>query len=157
MSGEGLSGAAGREGGAPAAAGRRGEEGSVTVLALVLACLALTFALFLLDMAAVFRARGEAQGAADAAAKAAGLELSPLFGVGSDPQTAAARYAAANGAELVAVAVSGKGGMAAVTVTVRKRAHALFVPAGKGGFSVTATARCYLDPYGYLRMESGKR
>ena len=51
----------------------------------------------------------------------------------------------------------GAWGMAAVTVTVRKRAHALFVPAGKGGFSVTATARCYLDPYGYLRMESGKR
>jgi hypothetical protein len=96
------------------------------------------------------RARGEAQTAADAAAKAAGLELSPLFGVGNDPRAAAVGYAAVNGAEVVGFSIAPVARMLAVTVTVRKRAATLFVPAGKGGFSVTATARCYLDPGGAL-------
>jgi uncharacterized membrane protein len=126
-------------------------EGSVSLLALVLVCLSIVASMFLYDMAAVFRVRGEAQSAADAAAKAAGLELTPLFGVGTDPASAAASYAAANGAELVGLSLSRPGSMAAVTVTVRKRARTRFIPAGRGGFSVTATARCYLDPLGALR------
>ena len=36
------------------------------------------------DVAALYGARGEAQTATDAAAKAAGLELTPYFGVGSE-------------------------------------------------------------------------
>ncbi len=129
----------------------RRQDGSITILALVLACLALLSGLFLFDMAVVFRARSEAQGAADAAAKAAGLELSPLLGVGSDPVGAAASYATANGAEVVAVAVDREGVMMTVTVTVRRAARTLFVPLGRSGFWVTATSRCYLDPYGALR------
>ncbi len=135
----------------------RGQEGSVSLLALVLVCLTLVFSMFLLDMTAVFRARGEAQTAADAAAKAAGLELSPLFGVGNDPLSAAARYAAANGAELVGVSFDRPAGMVSVTVTVRRRARTRFVPLGKGGFSVTATACCYFDPLGGLRSAGEAR
>lgn len=127
-----------------------GEGGSVTIVVVILAAVVLMLGLFLFDMTVFLRARGEAQTAADAAAKAAGLELSPLFGVGSQPQAAAGRYAALNGAELIRCLVESRAGMLTVTVTVRKRAETLFVPLGRNGFSVTATARCYLDPRGPL-------
>lgn len=133
----------GGKGGRPAG---RGEEGSVAIIVVVLAVLTLALGLVLSDMMVFLRARGEAQTAADAAAKAAGLELSPLFGVGSDPAAAAARYAALNGAELAGCMVAPVAGRLTVTVTVRRRAATLFVPLGRNGFCVTATARCYLDP-----------
>lgn len=128
----------------------RGEGGSVTIITVVLVVMVLTLGLFLFDMMVLLRARGEAQTAADAAAKAAGLELSPLFGVGNDPRAAAARYAGMNGAELVGCSLGRQAGLYTVTVTVRVRASTLFVPMGRGGFSITATARCYLDPGGGL-------
>jgi uncharacterized membrane protein len=132
--------------------GRRGalagERGSVTIITVVLVALVLTLGLFLFDMMVFLRARGEAQTAADAAAKAAGLELSPLFGVGNDPRTAAALYAGMNGAELIGCSLGRQAGRYTVTVTVSRRASTVFVPMGRGGFSVTATARCYLDPGG---------
>ncbi len=127
-------------------ASRRGEGGSVAVIVVVLAVMTLALGLVLFDMMVFLRARGEAQTAADAAAKAAGLELSPLFGVGNDPAGAAARYAGLNGAELAGCMVAPVAGRLTVTVTVRKRASTLFVPLGRNGFCVTATARCYLDP-----------
>ena len=123
----------------------------------VLAVLALTLGLVLVDMTVFLRARGEAQTAADAAAKAAGMELSPLFGVGLDPAGAAARYAGLNGAELAGCVVAPVAGRLTVTVTVRRRAATHFVPLGRNGFCVTATARCYLDPRAVSPGGSGAR
>lgn len=133
----------------------RRQEGSVSIVTAVLVMLALMLGLFLFDLMVFLRARGEAQTAADAAAKAAGLELTPLFGVGNDPRGAAAAYAGANGAELVSITAGRRNGMVTVTVTVRRRARTLFVPLGKGGFTVDATACCYFDPGGGLTAAAG--
>jgi nucleotide-binding universal stress UspA family protein len=96
------------------------------------------------DIAAVYGARGAAQTAADAAAKAAGLELTPCFGVGNDPEGAAREYAARNGAALVECSCGVMGSYLCVTVRVSRGVELLFM--GGRGAAVTATARCYLDP-----------
>ena len=95
------------------------------------------------DVAALYGARGEAQTAADAAAKAAGLELTPYFGVGSDPRAAAGDFAARNGAELVECSLGGQDSFLWVTVRVSRRVDLLILK--PEGASVGATARCYLD------------
>ncbi len=138
-----------------AASSFRRQAGSVSIVTAVLMMMALMLGLFLFDMMVVLRARGEAQTAADAAAKAAGLELTPLFGVGSDPRGAAGAYAGANGAELVTFSIGQRSGMITVTVTVRRQARTLFVPLGRGGFGINATACCYFDPSGGLTVEEG--
>lgn len=131
-------------------AGRlRDQGGTISIITVVLFVIMITSGLFLFDIMAVYRAKGEAQTAADAASKAAGLELTPLFGVGVNPQGAAARYASLNGAELIGCELGGAGNMRWVTVKVRKKARTMFLPPGRKGFYVTATSRTYLD-YGSI-------
>ncbi len=123
-----------------------GEKGAITVFSVALIAVMFMLGVFLFDIMAIFRAKGEAQSAADAASKAAGLELTPLFGVGNDPRGAASRYAKINHAELIGFQTGSYRGMATVTVKVRRHVRTLFLPLGKGGFYVTAVSRTYLDP-----------
>ena len=124
-------------------AGCRDERAAATLVAAALIPVMLLVGVVLHDVAALYAARGAAQTAADAAAKAAGLELTPYFGVGGDPQGAAREYAARNGAELVECDGGGGGGYIWVTVRVSRRVDLLVLR--REGAAVTATARCYLD------------
>jgi|GEM_PF-1048922 len=132
---------------------RREERAGVTLVAAVLVPLMLLVGLVLHDVTALYVARSQAQTAADAAAKAAGLELTPLFGVGCDPARAAGDYAARNGAELLSCERGGDGRYLWVTVRVSRRAENLILK--PDGMTLTATARCYLDlSSGELPVES---
>lgn len=121
----------------------REERGGVTLVAAAIVPAMLLVGLVLHDVTALFAARSQAQTAADAAAKAAGLELTPLFGVGCDPASAAREYASRNGAELLSCEAGGDGRYLWVTVRVSRRADNLLLK--PGGAVLTATARCYLD------------
>jgi uncharacterized membrane protein len=120
------------------------ERAGATLVAAALVPVMLLVGVVLHDVAAIYGARGTAQTAADAAAKAAGLELTPFFGVGNDPRAAARTYSARNGAELVACSCGGDGRYLWVTVRVCCEADLLLL--GGRDVAVTATARCYLDP-----------
>jgi len=120
-----------------------GERAGATLVAAALIPVMLLTGVVLHDVAALYSARGEAQTAADAAAKAAGLELTPYFGVGCDPRGAAGEYAALNGARLLEYSTSGDGRFLWVTVRVSRQVDLLVLK--REGASVTATARCYLD------------
>lgn len=119
------------------------EAAGITVVAAVMLPAMLLFALVLHDVTILYAARAQAQTAADAAAKAAGLELTPLFGVGNDPAGAAREYARRNGGELISWESGGNGRFLWVTVRVARRAGRLFLK--PEGAVLTATARCYLD------------
>jgi hypothetical protein len=106
----------------------------------------LLIGLVLHDITALYKAKGEAQTAADAGAKAAGLELSPYFGVGCDPGTAAGQGVARNGGELVECSFGLRGTLTWVTVKASKPASLILL--GRKSAKITATARCYLDPRG---------
>ena len=121
----------------------RDDRAGATLVAAALIPVMLVIGVLLHDVAALYGARGEAQTAADAAAKAAGLELTPYFGVGSDPRAAAGDFAARNGAELVECSLGGRDGFLWVTVRVSRRVDLLVLK--PEGASVCATARCYLD------------
>lgn len=112
-------------------------------MAAVMMVLMLLVGVALHDVTALYGARAMAQTAADAAAKAAGLELSPLFGVGNDPASAAREYASRNGARLVSLSYGGEYAYIWVTVRVERDVD-LMVMGGRRG-RVGATARCYLD------------
>lgn len=121
----------------------RDERAAVTLVAAAMIPVMLLVGAVLHDVTAFYGARGKAQTAADAAAKAAGLELSPYFGVGCTPQRAATDYAARNGAELLECSLGGSGRYLWVTVRVVRQVPLFFT--GSRGASATATARCYLD------------
>jgi len=121
----------------------RDERAGATLVAAALVVVMLVVGVVLHDVAALYGARGAAQTAADAAAKAAGMELSPYFGVGNDPRGAAVEYAGRNGAELLECSYGAAAGYLWVTVRVRRTVD-LLVMGGKKA-QVTATARCYLD------------
>lgn len=121
----------------------REETAGMTMIAAAMVPVILLMALILHDVAVAYIARSQAQTAADAAAKAAGLELTPLFGVGSDPFGAARDYAHRNGCELLSCDTDGNGRYLWVTVRVARKADRLFLK--PGGAILTATARCYLD------------
>ena len=121
----------------------REEAAGVTVVAAAMVPVMLVMALVLHDVTAIYAARSRAQTAADAAAKAAGLELTPLFGVGNDPHSAARDYASRNGCDLLSCETGGDGKYLWVTVRVARKANRLFLK--PGGAVLTATARCYLD------------
>ncbi len=123
----------------------REERGAITILTVTLIAIMFMLGVFLFDIMVFFRTKGEAQSAADAASKAAGLELTPLFGVGNDPRGAASRFAKLNHAEMVDFQTGSYRGMPTVTVKVRKHVRTLFLPPGKGGFYLTATSKTYLD------------
>ncbi|MBN2028284.1 MAG: hypothetical protein JW854_16155 [Actinobacteria bacterium] len=120
------------------------ERAGATLVAAALVVVMLVVGVVLHDIAALYGARGAAQTAADAAAKAAGMELTPYFGVGNDPRGAAVEYAGRNGAELLECSFGGAEGYLWVTVRVRRKVE-LLVMGGRRA-QVTATARCYLDP-----------
>ncbi|MGQ9476719.1 MAG: pilus assembly protein TadG-related protein [Actinomycetota bacterium] len=121
----------------------REEAAGITVVTAALVPVMLLFVLALHDVAMIYAARSQAQTAADAAAKAAGLELTPLFGVGNDPAGAARDYTRRNGCELLSCERGGNGRYMWVTIRVARRADRLFLR--PGGAVLTATARCYLD------------
>ncbi len=121
------------------------ERAGTTLVAAALMAVMLLMGVVLHDITALYGARGRAQTAADAAAKAAGLELTPYFGVGNDPHGAAREYAARNGAELLECACGSGGRFIWVTVRVSRGVDLLVMGGGKT--TVTATARCYLDLY----------
>lgn len=120
------------------------ERAGATLVAAGLMVVMLVVGIVLHDVTAIYGARGRAQTAADAAAKAAGLELTPFFGVGNDPSGAARESAARNGAELTECTYGAGGGFLWVTVRVSRGVDLLVM--GDGSAAVTATARCYLDP-----------
>ena len=122
----------------------RDRRAGVTVLAAVLIPVMLIVGLVLHDVTMVYKARGEAQTAADAGAKAAGLELSPYFGVGADPKGAAGQGVARNGASIQECSFGLSGDVSWITVKAAKPAH-LILMGGKQTM-ISATARCYLDP-----------
>ncbi len=123
----------------------RDRRAGVTVVAAALIPVMLIVGLVLHDVTAFYKARGEAQTAADAGAKAAGLELSPYFGVGNNPQAAAGQGVERNGAVLVECSFGSGGDLSWVTVKAARPAS--FMLFGGGGAMVPATARCYLDPF----------
>ena len=105
---------------APAApslpAGFRGERGSVSVLAAAVMLMVLVMALATADVAQALAAASRAQSAADAAALAAAQAI--VEPTGEDPAAAAARFAVANGAELVECDCPPGGTEAVATVRV---------------------------------------
>jgi nucleotide-binding universal stress UspA family protein len=119
------------------------ERAGATLVAAALMVVMLIVGVVLHDVAALYGARGAAQTAADAAAKAAGMELTPYFGVGNDPWGAAVEYADRNGAELLECSYGAADNYLWVTVRVCRGVD-LLVMGGKRA-QVTATARCYLD------------
>lgn len=122
----------------------RDERAASTIVAAALIPVMLFFVVVLHDVTVLYSARSQAQTAADAAAKAAGLELTPLFGVGTDPRRAAQDYASRNGCRVAACDFGGDGRYLWVTVRAARRVdHLILKP---GGCEVAATARCYLDP-----------
>ncbi len=122
------------------------DSAGVTIIAAALIFLMLLTGALLFDVMVIYRAKGEAQTAADAAAKAAGLELTPCFGVGMEPEAAAARFAEMNGAQLVSVQVENDGLRGVARVRVNKSCHPLFISFGRT-IQVTAVAAAYLDPF----------
>jgi len=119
------------------------QDGGISVGAAALVAMMLLVGLFLFDVANIYLARSRARTAADAAAKAAGLELTPLFGVGNEPERAAREYAERHGCRLEEVLTGDDGHYQWVQVRVVKRVDSLLLP-GKAGV-VRASARCYLD------------
>lgn len=119
------------------------DAAGVTPVAAAMMVVMLLVGVVLHDVTALYGARGIAQTAADAAAKAAGLELTPLFGVGSDPGSAAREYASRNGAELTSLSYGGRSAYIWVTVRVEREVELLVMGGRKA--RVGATARCYFD------------
>ncbi len=121
----------------------RDRSAAATVVTAALVPVMLFFGVVLHDVTVVYSAKSQAQTAADAAAKAAGLELTSLFGVGNDPWGAAEEYARRNGAQLLSCEFGGEGGYMWVTVRASRHVDQLILK--PGGAVLTATARCYLD------------
>lgn len=119
------------------------ERATSTLVAAALIPVMLLLGVVLHDVTVLYAAHSQAQTAADAAAKAAGLELTPLFGVGNDPRRAADGYASRNGCRVAACDFGGDGRYLWVTVRAVRGVHQLILK--PGGCEVTATARCYLD------------
>lgn len=119
------------------------ERAGTTVVAAALMLVMLLVGVVLHDITALYGARGKAQTAADAAAKAAGLEMTPYFGVGDDPASAAREYAVRNGSELLECSFGARDRYLWVTVRVSRTVDLLVM--GNKRTRVTATACCYLD------------
>lgn len=130
----------------------RGERGSVTIVFAAGALLMGTFALAVADLGAMLVARARAQAAAEAAALAAVVRQAPILAQGDDPESAARRAAAANGATLIACDCDV--GEAAATVDVVLRPPVAIVP-GWRERSVRARARAEVDPDIFTYRDTG--
>jgi len=118
---------------------RDSESGSVTIVAAGLTLLACVLCLATVDIGRAVGAMGRAQTAADAAALAAAQAIAIPHG--EQPVAAAARLAAANGAELQSCSCEPGASEAIVTVTLT----ASFVLLGPDR-AVTARARAVIGP-----------
>jgi secretion/DNA translocation related TadE-like protein len=126
---------------ARAPAGRLGEQGGASLVALALAAFLLLAGLLAVDVGALAAARAAAQNAADMAALAA---LTPG---GGSPSARAAAVAAANRAELAGCDCS------AVQAVVTVRRRVVLAPTGLSVW-VTARARAVLAPAGRGRQDA---
>ncbi len=122
------------------------DSAGITLICAALIGIMMLTGAVLFDVMVIYRAKGEAQTAADAAAKAAGLELTPCFGVGTEPEAAAARFAELNGAQLISVEVESNGLHGVARVRVSRNCRPLFLTFGRS-VQVTAIAAVYLDPF----------
>ncbi|MEX1046500.1 MAG: Rv3654c family TadE-like protein [Actinomycetota bacterium] len=115
------------------------QRGSVTLLAAAVMLMVMVLVLGLADMARTLSSSARAQSAADLAALAAVQELA----IPSDrtPESVAAEYSRANGAELVRCDCS-PGSIQAVVEVKRTTGDLLLVP---GPREVRATARAVVD------------
>jgi len=121
----------------------RDERGTISIVmaagALVLAVLSLGVA----DLGSMLAARAKAQAAADSAALAAAVRLTPVLGQAGDPAEAASEEAHANGATLVSCACSP--GDTTATVEVEVAPRIVFLAAWRAR-PVHATAKAVIDP-----------
>jgi secretion/DNA translocation related TadE-like protein len=125
------------------------ERGSVSVLAAAVMLMVVIIALATADVARALAAASRAQSAADAAALAAAQEI--VEPTGQDPSAAAARFAQANGAQLVACDCQSGSMEAVATVSVEINGLLLL----RSGRVTTATARAVISltasPRGLIR------
>jgi len=126
--------------GRPGSTGRRSERGSVSLLAAGVMLMVVVMALATADVARALAAASRAQAAADAAALAAAQQIVEPSS-GDSPQSVAARFAQANGAELVTCDCSAGGSEAVATVRVEISGLLIL----RSGRSVTATAKAVID------------
>lgn len=120
---------------------RRGERGSVTVLAITVVFFASVLALVFVDLLTALAAKSSAQTAADAAALAAAQEMARPSGV--HPSALAADYARRNGARLIDCRCDHQ--TAAAIVTVELPVDVLFVGSDR---EVWAKAKAVVEPSG---------
>lgn len=120
------------------------DRGAAGVLLAAAAGVVMLLAAALGAVGSYLLARVEAVAAADAAALAAAPVTFLPFGAAGSPAEEAARFAAANGARLVACLCPLDPSWAARTVTVEVAREASFWPAGS--ITVTATGRAEFRP-----------
>jgi cell wall-associated NlpC family hydrolase len=95
------------------------DEGNATVAAVGCIALIVVLSLFTADIGFYLSARNQAKNAADAAALASVQESFPMFSTGIGAQSAAERYARANGAQVERLEVDRGGQRTQVEVSVR--------------------------------------
>lgn len=127
----------------------RKERGSVTVAVLGVAAVAITLTVGLAGIGQALAARAAAATAAGAAALAAAPVTFRPFGANGDPGEEAARYARANGAELVECRCPPDPGYRPRTAAVRVRVEATVLAVGK--VTVEAAAATEFNPLALLR------
>lgn len=126
----------------------RKERGSVTVAILGVAAVAIALTAGLAGIGQALAARAAAATAAEAAALAAAPVTFRPFGANGGPREEAARYARANGAELVECRCPPDPGYRPRTVAVRVRVEATVLAVGK--LTVEATAAAEFHPLALL-------
>jgi cell wall-associated NlpC family hydrolase len=120
------------------------QRGGVSIAALGCIALILMLCLFTADVGLYLSARGQAQNAADAAALAAVQESFPLFTTGAGPESAARKFAKANGASVDRLDISDGGQRATVRVAVNTKSL-LLKRLGIGPDSVSAISAAEVD------------
>lgn len=123
------------------------DRGSATVVAALLVTMVMAALVGLGSLTVLYGVRSEANTAADAAALAAAVATYPAAGAG-DPRAEAARYAAANGAEVVSCdcPVDPSLEVRSATVVVEKKVTVPFF----GTLGVRAGATGEFDPVAWL-------
>lgn len=127
----------------------RKERGSVTVAVLGAAAVAIALTAGLAGIGQALAARAAAATAAEAAALAAAPVTFRPFGATGGPEGEAARYARANGAELVECRCPPDPGYRPRTAAVRVRVETTVLAVGK--VTVEATAAAEFNPLALLR------
>ena len=120
------------------------EQGAAGLLVLTLVAVALQLGLLVVDAATLLHARSRAQVAADAASLAAAPVTFRPFGASGSPAAEAAKFAAANGARLLAChcPVDGSWDTRTVAVEVTVAVDLMVLP----GTAVAAASRAEFVP-----------